>query len=189
MPGRRGKPSGVGPVLRSTTNPAGAASSRCGEPLRDGAHGLQRRRVGPTQSTTAPPGRTSGRHHSAATGGGASAFASAQPGPVDLLLLGAAPHDARVRRCVLAQEVALARLRLEQHELPLRQRERERDPRRAAAGADVHDRALPRAARARARAASRRAAPAAPPRVADRGQPGRRDDGPEPALRVGLTTT
>ncbi len=34
---------------------------------------------GPTQSTTAPPSRTSGRHHSAAVGGWASAFATATP--------------------------------------------------------------------------------------------------------------
>ena len=86
---------------------------------------------------------------------------------------------------MLAKEGALPLLRLEQHELPLRQGERERDPGRAAAGADVHDR--PRLAPHELEPAQRIVQQHAPRlvEVADRGQPGRRDDSLEPALRRG----
>ena len=58
------------------------------------------------------------------------------------LLLGTAPHDPQVRqlRRPPLEEVALASLRLEQRHVPARQRRCERDPGRAAARADVHDR-------------------------------------------------
>src|SRR5882762_557698 len=77
-PTRRGKPSGVGPTLRSTRKPSGASS---GSPaiLLATAATRSASAEGPTHSTTAPPSRTSGRHHSAAVGGWASAFATATP--------------------------------------------------------------------------------------------------------------
>jgi len=59
---------------------------------------------------------------------------------VRLLLLGSSLHDPRVRRREAAQKVALAAVRLEQRHLPLGQRDRERDPGGAAAGADIHHR-------------------------------------------------
>ena len=107
---------------------------------------------------------------------------------VDSLLLGAAPDDARVRRRPPLEEVALAPLRLEQRHLALRQRRGERDPRRAAARADVDDRPVERRARPRPRAARRpRASPAPPPRRAERSARASRE--PRAASHAGRTTT
>ena len=76
----------------------------------------------PAGTTDAARAATSGRHHSAATGGGASAFATATPAQSVLLLLGAAPDDAeRSAGAQLLQEVALAPLGLEQHDLARRE--------------------------------------------------------------------
>src|ERR687891_506419 len=72
MPGRRGKPAGVGWTLWRTKNPcssSGPSAPSCSATLATGSGSA----VGPTKSTTFPPGSTSGRHHSAATEGGASA--------------------------------------------------------------------------------------------------------------------
>jgi len=86
---------------------------------------------------------------------------------------------------VIAQEHAFALLGLEQRELPLRQSKRERYPGRAAAGTDVDDE--PGFALYEFEPAQRIVQEPAPrvAEVADRCQPGRRDDGPEPALRRG----
>ena len=98
IPGRRGKPGGVGPVLRSTRKPGGDSSSSAGELLGDTRDGVQRPPIGPTQRTTAPPSATSGRHHSAATGGRRERLRHRDAVPVGRLLLGAAPDDAQVRQ-------------------------------------------------------------------------------------------
>src|ERR671924_1680399 len=78
IPGRRGKPSGVGPSFGITSRPlrssGGPAARHSATRARTSTSAL-----GPTQSTAAPPGRTSGRHHSAATGGSARALATATP--------------------------------------------------------------------------------------------------------------
>src|SRR5207244_12135699 len=77
-PVRRGKPVGVGASLRRTRKPGGLSPS---PPPRRSATRATRsgRALAPTQRIAAPPGRTSGRHHSAATGGDASALATATP--------------------------------------------------------------------------------------------------------------
>ena len=163
MPGRRGKPSGVGPSLRRTKKPSGASSSSAASRSRDGRH---RGRFGarPHPEHDRPAGAHERQAPLRRNRRRCEGLRKRTAGPVELLLLGAPPDDARVRRRVLTQEGALALLRLQQDELRVRQRVRERDPRRAAARADVHDRARPPAARARARAASPREALAAPPR-------------------------
>ena len=95
---------------------------------------------GPTRGSPRHPRRTSGRHHSAATGGCASAFATATRNR-QCLLLGAAPDDAQVRHSVFQRRRKSA----------LRRSASSRSPRvrkRAASGipgvppprADVHDR-------------------------------------------------
>jgi len=75
-PGRRGKPGGVGPVFRRTMKPGGPASTSAAifPATRATAPASA---DGPTHKMTAPPSSTRGRHHSAATGGCASAFATA----------------------------------------------------------------------------------------------------------------
>src|SRR5207244_1786066 len=77
-PGRRGKPSGVGPSLRRMSRPGGLSTARAASRSATRA-AAPTSALGPTYSTAAPPGATSGRHHSAATAGGASAFARATP--------------------------------------------------------------------------------------------------------------
>src|SRR5581483_12196706 len=62
-------------------------------------------------------------------------------GPVDRLFLRTPPDDARLRRRPALEEVALASLGLEEHELALGKGLCERDPRCTAARADVDDRA------------------------------------------------
>ena len=164
-PGRRGKPGGVGPSLRIASSPAGAGSScrrraaRRPSATRSGSalgrpRARRRRRAGRAAGTTPRP--------SAAC---ASAFASATPN-VSSSCSSARPQttpSVRQLRAQRSRNVALAPLRLEQRHLALRQRSRERDPGRAAAGADVDDRPLERARRAStARSASsseHRAAP------------------------------
>ena len=79
--------------------------------------------VGPTQSTTAPPSRTSGRHHSAAVGGCASAFATATPN-VSSGCSSARPQTTRrfgQLRGPALEELALAALGLEQRHLARRE--------------------------------------------------------------------
>src|SRR5919202_5051312 len=78
MPGRRGKPDGVGPSLRRTSRPGGLSTARPASFSAARATAAASA-LGPTYSTAAPPGATSGRHHSTATAGGASAFATATP--------------------------------------------------------------------------------------------------------------
>ena len=97
--------------------------------------------VSPSQRTTAPPGSTSGRQSSAATGGLASAFASATRKRLDWLRLGSAPDDLDVRQLgrEALEQLALAPLRLEQDESPVRERHGQRDARRPSARADVDD--------------------------------------------------
>jgi hypothetical protein len=77
-PGRRGKRSGVGPVFLRRMKPGGLSSTAAAsfEAARSTA---ARSALGPTKSTARPPDRTSGRHHSAATGGAARALASPVP--------------------------------------------------------------------------------------------------------------
>src|SRR5205823_10882540 len=65
--------------------------------------------------------------------------------PVGRLLLSPAPNDTSVRGRPELEELALPALRLEQDDLPVGQGNRERDPGRTAAGADVDDRSLVRA--------------------------------------------
>ena len=98
--------------------------------------------------------------------------------------LGAAPDDAEVRQLRLpaAQELRLPPLRFEQGHLSLGERRRERNPRRAAPGADVDDRAVePLHVHEPAEGVVEQPHPSLVP-VADRGQPGRLQDGLEPAL-------
>src|SRR5579884_4114508 len=78
MPGRRGKPRGVGPSFGSTSRPPWSSGSPPASRF-DTRATRSTSAVSPTKRTAAPPGRTSARHHSAATGGGASAFAAATP--------------------------------------------------------------------------------------------------------------
>src|SRR5919198_3968076 len=78
MPGRRGKPAGVGPSLRRTNSPGGDSTSSpasCSATLATRSFSA----LGPTNRTAAPPGATSWSDHSAATGGDASAFSTATP--------------------------------------------------------------------------------------------------------------
>ena len=78
MPGRRGKPSGVETSLGITTRPWRGSGSP--PPTSSATRATAPRSAdGPSQSTAAPPRRTSGKSHSVATGGGASAFATATP--------------------------------------------------------------------------------------------------------------
>src|SRR5581483_310266 len=63
-------------------------------------------------------------------------------GPVDAVLLGPSPDNTRVCGREPLQERALTPLRLEQDELAVGQRVRERNAGRAAAGTDVDERAL-----------------------------------------------
>lgn len=65
-------------------------------------------------------------------------------GPVQLLLLGPPPHDARVRRRDSLEELALPPLRFQQYDLAIGQRMGERDARRTAAAPDVDDRPVER---------------------------------------------
>ena len=134
-----GNPSGVGATFGMRTRP----SCSSGRPLRASRRRsrlLRDRRTHRARESLRRRRATSGRHHSAATGGCASAFASATPEALDRLLLGAAPDDRRVRRRPLAEEVTLPALGIEQRHLAFRQRCRERNPRRAAARADVDQR-------------------------------------------------
>src|SRR5262249_27792069 len=78
VPARRGNPPGVGSTFRTTTRPPPSPSSRppsCSATRATRALSASR----PSQRTAAPPGLTSGRHNSVATGGLASALASATP--------------------------------------------------------------------------------------------------------------
>ena len=69
---------GVGPTFLSTTSPSTSRSSR--PPMASPARATcVRSALYPSQSTSTPPGRTRGRPSSTATGGFASAFASATP--------------------------------------------------------------------------------------------------------------
>ncbi len=98
---------------------------------------------------------------------------------LDRLLLGSTPHDRRVRRRPLAEEVALPALGIEQRYLAFRQRSRERNPRRAAARADVDQRPFEPLDK---RHGPERVVPqhrARPLGVAQRCQPRRREDGAE----------
>src|SRR5439155_23171274 len=99
------------------------------------------------------------------------------------LFLGAAPDDARVRRRPPLEEVALAALGLDEHELLVGQRVRERDPRCAAARADVDD--GPRQPLDQLDSAQRVLEQHAPrlAEVPQRGQTGRLDDGAQPAAK------
>ena len=139
---------------------------------------------GPTHRTTAPPSATSGRHHSAATGGCASAFATATPyrsGACSSARPQITSRFGQLGRPAL-EELRLAPLGLEQGHLTLRQRRGERDSGRAAAAADVDDRPGETAYELEPgqRVVEQHAARLG--RVAQRRQPGRREDGREPAL-------
>ena len=130
------RPSGAGTRPASGRPSAGrAARRRRARPRRRAALATRPTRStsadGPTQSTTAPPSRTSGRHHSAAVGGWARAFATATPNVSARLLLRATPDHVEVRqlRRPALEERALAALRLEQRHLPHGQRGGEGDPR------------------------------------------------------------
>ena len=114
------------------------------------------------------------------------------PGPVRLLLLGAAADDAGVRRRPLLEEHALAPLRLEQDELA---------GRGSASASGIPGAPPPeptstigspnRASSGSARSESSSEHPARFRRVAERRQPGRLDDGAEPVSQctAGETTT
>ena len=129
--------------------------------------------VGPSQRIAIPPGAraaASTRRRSAA----ARAPSRARRRSASTGCSSARPHTTRAfggAQC--SQEVALAPLRLEQRELALGQRERERDAGRAAARADVDDGTVDARARAshraqrvveqhRPRLAPRRGSPSAP---------------------------
>ena len=75
--------------------------------------------VSPSQRIAAPPTRTSGRHHSAATGGCASAFAVATSQASSGCSSARPQTTLHVRRRPAAQEVALAPLGVEQRHLAL----------------------------------------------------------------------
>ena len=112
----------------------------------------------------------------AATGGGASAFATATPYAVRLLLLGAAADDPGVREVAASdsRKSHFRRVASSSDDLAVGQRGRERDPGRAAARADVDDRAL--VARDERRRRARLSSSVDAPRfgrIADRGQPRR----------------
>ena len=98
--------------------------------------------VGPTSRIAAPPGATSGRHHSSSDRRRRERLRDRHPELVDLLLLRAAADDSDVGEVGgdRLEEHALPPARLEQDHLPIRKRGRERDARRTAARADVHDR-------------------------------------------------
>ena len=141
-PARRGNPGGVGPSLRSTSSPSRAV--RRARPRAARRPVATRSRLG--RLADPEHDRSSWADERQAPLGGdrrrRERLRDRDAGPVGLLLLGAAPDDPGVRRRPALEEVALPALRLEQHELVPRQRERERDARRAAARADVDDRAL-----------------------------------------------
>ena len=149
--------------------------------------------AGPTQRTAAPPGRTRGRHHSAAVGGCARAFARATPAQ-SVGCSSARPQTTRAfggAHC--SRNSRLSPLGLEQHDFASRQRERERDAGRAAAGADIDDRPLEPLDELRRTERVVREHPAGLVEVGDRRQARRRDDGLEPRveslLQAGRTTT
>ena len=76
-PGRRGKRSGVGASLPTTSTPGHSGGTTA--PARAAAAKASSSPASSRdQSTMRPPGRQSGRHSSAATGGGASARATTQ---------------------------------------------------------------------------------------------------------------
>ena len=186
-PARRGKPGGVGPVLRIDEQARRArARARRRARSRHGRHARRARRTRPTQSTTAPPSRTSGRHHSAAVGGCASAFATATPKRLGRLLLGPAPHDGEVRDLrppSVSRKAHLRRSASSSVTGAVGERGGQRDPGRAPTRADVDDRRRPSAATSSdcpQRVVEQHAARGGG--IAERGQARRRDDRREPAV-------
>ena len=128
-PGRRGKPAGVGRILGTTARPAccsGGPPPSCSATRAS----CSRSAEGPSQRTAAPPGRTSVSAHSSATGGEASALASATPKRSVLLLLRAAADDGHVREAGrrALEKVRLARVRLQQRHLTVGKSGGDRDP-------------------------------------------------------------
>ena len=154
---------------------------------------------GPTQSTTAPPSRTSGRHHSAAVGGWCERLRDRDSVRLERLLLGPAPDDLEVRQLgrPALEELALSPLCLEQRDGPLGERRGERDAGCPAARPDVHDRAVEARDEPDARKRVLEQDASRLVRVADRGEARRRDDRRQPpfqelaqsAERRGRTTT
>ena len=147
---------------------------------------VRARPTGPTQSTTAPPARTSGRHHSTAVGGCASAFATATPAQ-SVACSSARPQTTRAFAGAQASRNShLRRSASSSTTSRSGKRVRERDARRAAARADVDDRsveALDELATARSESSSEHRARLG--RGRDRGQAGRRDDGRQPVVKRG----
>ena len=129
-----------------------------------------------------PPGRTSGRHHSAATGGGASALASATPAQ-SRSCSSARPQTTRAfAGAQRSRKSHLRRRGLEQDELAIGKRAGERDSRSAVARSDIDDRALVR--RAELARAQRVVEEPAPGGVEiERGQPRRLDDRLQPGVK------
>jgi hypothetical protein len=105
--------------------------------------------------------------------------------PLGLLLLGPAPHDPYVREVAgdRLEELALARVRLQQEDLPLGERSRDGDARRAPARADVDDAAGKAIDIGRRREAFLEMDAARFRRIANRGQPRRAQQSLEPALK------
>ena len=174
----------MGPTLRNTKNPSDTSSSSAAsrsatsatrpgfgarpDPEHDGAARAHERQA---------PLRRNRRRRERLRKGTA--------GPVDRLLLGSTPDDAGIRRRKRAQKGALAFLRLQEDELLLGQRVRERNAGRAAARADVHDRAVLSAYELEtAQGVLQQNAPGSLD-VVGRRQPRRGDYGFEPALKWG----
>ena len=171
-----------GPSLRSTSSPSGlgsssAASCAATRATRAGSA------VSPTQRIAIPPGRTSGRHHSAATGGWRERLCERHACPV------ASPAPRRVprrpARSVAPTARGSAHLRCSASISTTSRSGSDTasgNARRAAARADIDDRAfdianqLDRAQRVLEQDPARR-------RQIERGQPRRLDDGPEPELK------
>ncbi len=171
--------------FRSTTSPSASLSSR---PPRSSATRAtaSRSAVAPSHSTAAPPGATSGRQSSTATGGLASAFASATPNassgcssarPQTTSTFGSAAVEA-------LEEVALAALGLEERERSLGKRDGQRDSRRASARADVDHTARRIARRSRERGVRRPGARGrALSAIVEAGHARRRDHAPRASAR------
>ena len=145
--------------------------------------------LGPSQRTAAPPGRTSGRHHSTAVGRLRERLRERDAVRVDRLLLRAAPDDARVRRRPPLEEVALPPLRLEQRHLALRAA-RPRAGSRASRRPSRRRRSAPRTPRttSTARSASSRSIACASASSRSAVSPGRRENRAR-ASHAGRTTT